>query len=102
MFPFPTFTGVVTWNQVNNGAIQAHDLPLPSDISGLSLEESQNLCLNTDGCLSINYGSSSIQLSNVTRLDASTDWISDPGGESYDIYYARRGGSVDKVLKAQF
>ena len=71
---------------------------MPSDISGMTLENSQNLCLKTDGCLSINYGSSRIQLSYVTRLDASTDWISDPGGESYDIYYARRGGFVDNML----
>ena len=88
--PLFAYTGVVTWNQVNRRAIQAHDLPLASDTSTLTLEESQDLCLNTDGCLSINYGSSNIQLNNVTRLDASTDWVSDLGA-NYDIYYASKG-----------
>ena len=57
-------------------------------------EEAQQVCLNTGGCLSIDYRNQVFTVNNITRLEAASDWVYKNNGDVYDIYYATRGKFV--------
>ena len=85
------FPGPVSWNVVNERAILGYNMSKSMSIPTATPEEAQQVCLNTEGCLSISYRNRIFTLNNITRLEAASNWVHKNNGYSYDIYYATRG-----------